>query len=49
MRFGFATLVGRFTIAEAVEVGVVLATTVFVGVFFVAALVLPDVAIAATA
>ncbi len=43
---GFATLIGRFTVAEVVEVGVVLATTVFVGVFVVIALVLPDVAVA---
>ena len=45
---GFATLIGRFTVAEAVEVGVVIVTTAFVAVFVVIALVLPDVAIAAT-
>ena len=49
MRSGFAILVGRFTLAEAVEVGVVLATTAFVAVFFVVALVLPDVAVPVTA
>jgi hypothetical protein len=49
MRFGIATLFStRSTVADAVEVGVVFAITVFVGVFFVVALVLPDVAIAAT-
>jgi hypothetical protein len=48
MRFGLATLIGRFTVAEAVEVGVVLITTGFVAVFVVIALVLPDVAVAAT-
>ena len=45
---GFATLIGRFTVAEVVEVGVVLVTTAFVAVFVVIALVLPDVAVAAT-
>ena len=48
MGTGFATLIGRFTVAEAVEVGVVIVTTAFVAVFVVIALVLPDVAVAAT-
>jgi hypothetical protein len=42
----FATLIGRFT--EVAEVGVVMVTTAFVAVFVVIALVLPDVAVAAT-
>jgi len=44
----FATLIGRFKVAEVVEVGAVIVTTVFVAVFVVIALVLPDVAVAAT-
>lgn len=49
MRFGIATLFGRSTFVGAFETAVVIATTVFVSVFFVIALALPDVAIAATA
>jgi hypothetical protein len=39
----------RATVAGVVETGVVVGTTVLVAVFFVAVLVLPDVAAAATA
>ena len=49
MRFGIATLFGRSTVVGAFETAVVIFTTAFVGVFFVIALSLPDVAIAATA
>jgi hypothetical protein len=43
MRFGIATLFGRSTFVGALETGVVVATTMFVTVFFVIALALPDV------
>ena len=48
MRFGIATLIGRSTVVGALETAVVIFTTVFVGVFFVIALALPDVAVALT-
>jgi len=48
MRFGIATLFGRSTFVGAFETVVVVATTVFVTVFFVIALTLPDVVVALT-
>lgn len=48
MWFGIATLFGRSTLVGAFETAVVVAATVFVAVFFVIALVLPDVAVALT-
>jgi hypothetical protein len=48
MRFGIATLFGRSTFVGAFETAVVIFTTVFVSVFFVIALTLPDVAVALT-
>jgi hypothetical protein len=48
MWFGIATLFGRSTFVGAFETAVVIGTTVFVAVFFVIAMSLPDVAVALT-
>jgi len=48
MRFGIATLFGRSTFVGAFETAVAVGATAFATVFFVIALVLPDVAVALT-